>query len=104
LRSRGLGGCEGIGRTLLLSLDLLYSPSRRVETDEEDDSRTDGSPCESKLEVVSSVIFRAVGGRLRVGLSCRTLEVIFAAVETMIPGEVDDMEVGVELMLKGPGE
>lgn len=93
-----------MGRALPFSLDLPYSPSRRVETEDDEDSRTDGSPCGSKLDVVSSVIFRAVGGRLRVGLGCRTLDVILVVVETTMPGEADDMEVGVELILKGPGE
>lgn len=93
-----------MARALLLSLDLPYSPSRSVETEEEEDSRTEGSPWASKLEAISSVIFRVVGGRLRVGLSCRILVVVFMVMGATRPGDADDIEVGVELMLNGPGE
>jgi len=41
---------------------------------------------------------------LRVGLGGMTLAAYFELDETRIPGEADDMEVGVELILNGPGE
>lgn len=41
------------------------------------------------------------GGRLRVGLIC-LLNGVFAGVP--IPGDADDMEVGVDVRLKAPGD
>lgn len=42
------------------------------------------------------------GGRLRVGLSCFLLIGALIGVET--PGDCDDMDVGVEVLLKAPGD
>ena len=47
--------------------------------------------------------FRLVtGGRLRVGLSCFLPIGALIGVET--PGDCDDMDVGVEVLLKAPGD
>ena len=47
--------------------------------------------------------FRLVtGGRLRVGLSCFLLIEAFIGVDT--PGDWDDIDVGVEVLLKAPGD
>lgn len=47
--------------------------------------------------------FRLVtGGRLRVGLSCFLPMGALIGVET--PGDCDDMDVGVEVLLKAPGD
>ena len=47
--------------------------------------------------------FRLVtGGRLRVGLSCFLLTGVLIGVE--IPGDCDDIDVGVEVLLKAPGD
>lgn len=43
-----------------------------------------------------------IGGRLRVGLDCLTPRGDFAG--RGMPGEWDDMEVGVEVLLKPPGD
>lgn len=42
------------------------------------------------------------GGRLRVGLSCFLLIGALIGVET--PGDCEDMDVGVEVLLKAPGD
>jgi hypothetical protein len=96
----GLGDGTGIGFTLDFDLARLTSPPRRVEVDEEEDSRTGASPRELELVSVSSVNVRDTSGRLRFEPICFGRD---AAVEAML-GEADDMEVGVELMLNGPGE
>lgn len=47
--------------------------------------------------------FRLVtGGRLRVGLSCFLLIGALIGVET--PGDCDDRDVGVEVLLNAPGD
>lgn len=78
------------------------------EDDEEvNDSRTAVRPrlCR-RLESSCSGMpgnFRLVtGGRLRVGLSCFLPIGALIGVET--PGDCDDMDVGVEVLLKAPGD
>lgn len=105
IRDGGLGGGTGIVDTLLFSLSLPpLSEARRVEVDEDEDSRTVESPGESMLPVASSVSFRDVDGLLRAGLCCPAPEPFLEAAESRTPGEWEDIEVGVEVMLKGPGE
>jgi hypothetical protein len=94
----GLGEGIGIGLTLDLDLERLASPPRSVDVDDEDDSLTGASPRD--FPFASSVYVLVTSGRLRMGLGCFDLD---AEVETKL-GEIDDMEVGVELMLNGPGE
>ena len=77
-----------MGFTLDFDLERLASPPRKVDVDEDDDSRTGARPRGFELPFVC---------RLRFGLGCFVREVTR-------PGEADDMEVGVELTLNGPGE
>lgn len=88
-------------------------PSRRsaaftVDEDEDEvaDSRTDGRParcvrCGSSWCCALGNFLLVTGGRLRVGLVC-LLNGAFAGVP--MPGDADDMEVGVEVRLKAPGD
>jgi len=83
-----------------LDLERLASPPLRVEVDEDDDSRTGARPRSFVLPDTSSVLTREAKGRWRLGLGCFARELAL----TTSPGEADDMEVGVELTLNGPGE
>lgn len=75
-----------------------------VDDDEEDvaDSLTAVSPrvCEGMMSSGGNFL-RVTGGRLRVGLIC-LLNGALIGVPT--PGDCDDMEVGVEVRLKFPGD
>lgn len=108
-----MGGLGGIGVDLF-EVERTWEPSRRsvpltVDEDDEEvkDSRTAVRPRLCKiLESSRSGLpgnFRLVtGGRLRVGLSCVLLIGALIGVET--PGDCDDMDVGVEVLLKAPGD
>ena len=81
-----------------------------VDEDDEDvsDSRKAGSPCVLALSrpswcAASPSLLLVIGGRLRKGLSCLGLDADFEGAKT-IPGEWEDIEVGVEVLLKGPGD
>lgn len=50
----------------------------------------------------SFVLVRAVGGLLSNGLACRTLVVVLLV--RAAPGEYEDIDVGVEDTLNGPGD
>lgn len=95
-------------------VERTWEPSRRsvpLTVDEDDDevkdSRTAVRPRLCKIMESSGNgmpgNFRLVtGGRLRVGLSCFLLIGALIGVET--PGDCDDMDVGVEVLLKAPGD
>ena len=51
--------------------------------------------------VSSGVLCRVTGGLLCSGLACR---VRFEALDNVVPGAEDDIDVGVDDTLKGPGE
>lgn len=90
-----------------------WEPSRRsaaftVDEDEDEvkDSRTDGRPalcvrCVSSGCCAFGNFLLVTGGRLRVGLVC-LLNGVLAGVP--MPGDADDMDVGVEVRLKAPGD
>lgn len=82
-----------------------------VEFDEDDvkASLSAGSPCESIVAPPASfpaevlpVLLRVTGGRVCTGLPCCSLGVKGFA-DTNIPGDCDDMEVGVVFLLNAPG-
>lgn len=101
----GLGGSADKRDVDVFSFCLTDSPVRMVEADEDDieDSRTADSPRSSRRFEFSSVCRRVTGGTLLcIGLACLNLEGVF--VVKARPGECDDIEVGVEVMLKEPGD
>ena len=80
-----------------------------MEDDDEEvpDSRNAGSPwlCERWLSSCGRkfpTLRLVTGGRLRVGLTCLTLIGDFAG--RGIPGEYEDMDVGVDVRLKALGD
>lgn len=75
-----------------------------MDADEDDveDSRTDERPCCSRKLEFSSVFRHVTGGLLCIGLACLSREGAF--VVKARPGECEDIEVGVEVTLKGPGD
>jgi hypothetical protein len=75
-----------------------------VDVEDDEDSRTVEWPGDSIAPLPSFVSFRDVDGLLRVGLFWTVLEPSPDAAESSIPGECEDMEVGVEVTLNGPGE
>lgn len=85
-----------------LFLDLPPSVTT-VEVDEEDveDSRTVERVCGLRVFVSSGVLCLVTGGRLCKGLAC------FVRCEfrdRAVPGEYDDIDVGVDETLNGPGD
>jgi hypothetical protein len=91
-----------------LVLSSPFPPSLTVEFDEDDvsDSRKDGSPCASMgfaSAVPGTLPFRLrdKGGRVLIGLGCRIRGVIPSG--ATIPGDCDDIEVGVVSRLYDPG-
>jgi hypothetical protein len=103
------GGLGGNGESLFFfffsfSFGLLFSPFM-VELDDEEvsDSRRDGRPCVSTTG--ASVSFALLpdrplmlsGGLFTAGLPCRIREGVFRG--AMIPGDMDDMDVGVVSLL-----
>ena len=83
------------------------SPALTVDEEEEDvaDSRTAVKPrvCMSSGCGTPGNFLLVTGGRLRVGLvACRDLRGALTGVP--IPGDCDDIEVGVEVRLKAPGD
>lgn len=99
----GLAGGGGKRRAGdVLSFDLV--PSARmvdVEDEDVDDSRTEESPCWWRILTVSLLLLRATGGRLSSGLVCLTRGALLVITT---PGEYEDMDVGVEETLNGPGD
>jgi len=100
----GLGGGAGIGDTLLLSFILPVSDARTVDAEDEDDSRTVERASRSRLLGLFSDHFRGTGCLLRVGLCCTGPRASLEDAERRMPGEWEDIEVGVDVTLKGPGE
>lgn len=108
-----MGGLGGIGVDLF-DVAGIWEPSRRsvpltVDEDDEEvkDSRTAVRPrlrtmLESSCRGMPGTFRLVTGGRLRVGLSCFLLIGALTGVET--PGDCDDMDVGVEVLLKAPGD
>ena len=83
---------------------VALSPSLTVEFDEEDvkDSRREGRPCTSIRVPSGSLLvlparLRVTGGRLLIGLFCRSLGVILDGATTL--GDCEDIEVGVVSLL-----
>jgi hypothetical protein len=74
-----------------------------VEADEEDveDSRTVESVCGFRVFDSSGVLCRVTGGLLCNGLACF---VRCEFLDKALPGEYEDMDVGVEETEKGPGD
>lgn len=112
-RGGGLGRGGGIATPEICSFLVPRSASLTVELDEEDvvDSRTAASPrgsltADSGSFVRLPVRRRVTGGRLRVGLACRALSDAAKRLGAMIPGDWDEMDVGVvsRLIAKGPGD
>ena len=80
-----------------------------VDEDDEEvkDSRTAVRPrlremLESSCSGMPGNFRRVTGGRLRVGLSCFLFIGALIGVDT--PGDCDDIDVGVEVLLKAPGD
>jgi hypothetical protein len=73
-----------------------------AEDAEFEDSLTEESACRWRWPNSSAVLCRTTGGRLCSGLACRTRVVLLD--EIAVAGEYDDMDVGVEDTLKGPGD
>lgn len=90
----GAGSRSGYWRVFCPASILIVEP----DDDEVEDSRTEGSICSS------GVLCLAMGGRLWSGLVWRARKV--ALLESEAPGECEyeDIEVGVEETLKGPGD
>jgi hypothetical protein len=84
--------------TFDLSIILPPSELRTVDAEEDDDSRTEDNVRPS----ISSSPRIVTGGLLLVGLDCLVRNVLFEV--TVVAGEKDDMDVGVEAMLNGPGD
>lgn len=74
-----------------------------VDTDDDDveDSLTVDRACGWRLFISSGVLCRVTGGLLCRGLACR---VRLEALDSVVPGEYDDIDVGVDETLKGPGD
>lgn len=66
-----------------------------------DDSRTDERACCCRMLGSSCDRFRVTGGLLSRGLACLVRTELF---DNTMPGEYEDMEVGVEETLNGPGD
>ena len=114
LRIGGLGG-GGESRDFFVLMWALTLPPRSPaftvdpEEDEVKDSRSAGRPWLSNLPLPSPwtnpPTFRPVsvtGGQLRVGLSCLGLATGFETKRNA--GEWEDIDVGVEVRLNGPGD
>lgn len=80
-----------------ISCLLSLAGARTVEDDDDDavDSWSEGRPCRSFVDPVSSVLRRVTGGLLLVGLACLCLGPSFDGKTT--PGEWEDMDVGEEV-------
>ncbi len=103
------GGLGGNGESLPFFFysfffpSLLYPFTVETEGDEVSDSRRGVRPCGSAMG--ASVSFALLpdrprivtGGLLTAGLPCRTLEGVFRG--AMMPGDMDDMDVGVVSLL-----
>jgi hypothetical protein len=113
-RGGGLGGngdslfffflSSGLLPSRILPSRLLPSPfTVELDDDEVSDSRRDGRPCGSTIgtsisfAVLPDLPLMVTGGLLTAGLPCRTLEGVFKG--AMIPGDMDDMDVGVVSLL-----
>lgn len=103
------GGLGGNGESLFFFFFSDFSfgfPSPfTVEFDDEDvsDSLRGVRPCGSAMGASFSLALlpdrplMVTGGRFTAGLPCRTLEGVFRG--AMIPGDIDDMDVGVVSLL-----
>jgi hypothetical protein len=97
--SGGLGGGADKRSTRCFTFSL--SPSARTvdpEDDDAEDSRTEGSPCSS------GVLSLATSGRPCSGLACRIRKEDLLGKEAAGECEYEDIDVGVEEMLKTPGD
>ena len=74
-----------------------------MEAEDEDveDSRTIESVCGCRMLPSSGVRCRVTGGLLCKGLACRVRSEVL---DNVTAGEYDDMDVGVEETLNGPGD
>ena len=99
----GVGG--GTGRRAGEGLSLVLTPSASiVEADDEEveDSRTAERACFCLTTASSGVRCLVTGGLPCKGLACLT-RVVFLE-DRATPGEYEDIDVGVEDTLKGPGD
>lgn len=72
-----------------------------ADDDEVDDSRTVDSVCGCRLLLSSEFLCRVTGGRLCRGLICFVRTDVR---ESEVPGEYDDIDVGVDDVLNAPGD
>ena len=114
-RGGGLGGGGERRRGVLWTwvASTRSAPARSapftVEDDDDEvpDSRSAGSPwyCDSSVSSCAGkfpILLLVTGGRLRVGLTC--LSRIGDLAESGMPGECDDIDVGVDVRLNAPGD
>lgn len=75
-----------------------------VDADDEElgDSLSAGAACLCRLAGSSRASCRETGGFECKGLTCRIRDALLF--EKTVPGEYDDMDVGVDDTLKGPGD
>lgn len=84
-----------------LSFVLASATTVEADDDDVDDSRTVDNVCGCRLLLSSGVLCRVTGGRLCRGLICF---VRMDVRESEVPGEYEDIDVGVDDVLKAPGD
>lgn len=100
-----VGGLRGGAGSKAEGLSRFLDPlSITVEADDEDvdDSLTEERLCSCRKVGSSGVRCLVTGGLLCNGLVC--LKRALLLVDKATPGEYDDMDVGVEETLNGPGD
>jgi hypothetical protein len=101
----GIGGlCGRVASPFGDCFSLCLPPSATtvdVEDEDVDDSRTVESVLGLRELASSGVLCRVTGGLLCRGLACF---VRCEFLDRAVPGEYDDIDVGVEETLKGPGD
>lgn len=100
------GGLGGKGESLFFFfLSFVFPSPFTVEFEDEDvsDSRREGRPCGStaggsvSFALLPDRPLRVTGGLFTAGLPCRALDGVFRG--AMMPGDIDDMDVGVVSLL-----
>ena len=100
------GGLGGNGESLFFFLFSSAVPSPftvEFEDDDASDSRKDERPCGSmtgasvSFALLPARLLVVTGGLFTAGLPCRALEGVLRG--AMIPGDMDDMDVGVVSLL-----